>query len=163
MAIEVKAADAHANPDDGAIALAEIMLTFGRTEGATEVLAKHIDENAPANPRPWLMLLDLYKRHGKSDEYAKLLPALRQKLNLRPPAWEDVEQKIPGLKTLEDYAHIAKNLKRTCGTAACMEYLDKLMHDTRDGQRTGFPLYVVDEIMLLMQVLKDAYGIEVPH
>ena len=43
-----------------------------------------------------------------------------------------------------------------------MEYLDRLMHDTRDGQRTGFPLYVVDEIMLLMQVLKDAYGIEAP-
>lgn len=160
--IEVKAADAHADPDESAIALAEIMLTFGRVESATGALAKHIEENSPGNPRPWLMLIDLYRRHGMREDYTKLLPALRQKLNLQPPAWEDVEKNTPGLKTLEDYAHIAKILKSSWGTQECMEYLHKLIHDTRDGQRAGFPLYVLDEIMLLMRLLEDAYDLKKP-
>lgn len=159
-AIEVLAADARGNPDDSAIALAEIMLTFGRPDAAVAALAKHIEENSPANPRPWLMLVDLYRRHGKLDQYNRLLPALRQKLNYRAPAWDDVEKHIPGMKTLEDYTHIARNLKSTWGTPACLEYLDKLIHDTRDGQRSGFPLYVLEEIMLLMRVLEDAYGLK---
>jgi hypothetical protein len=50
--------------DDSAIALAEIMLTFGRVQGAAETLAQHIEESSPNNPRPWLMLLDLYRRSG---------------------------------------------------------------------------------------------------
>jgi len=41
-----------------------------------------------------------------------------------------------------------------------MDYLDKLVHDTRDGQRSGFPLEVVEEIVLLMLILEDAYGLQ---
>jgi pilus assembly protein FimV len=157
---EAKAVDVRFGHDDSAIALAEIMLTFGRVQGAAETLARHIDESSPRNPRPWLMLLDLYRRSGMRAEYAGLLPAIRQKFNLDVPAWQDLETPVSGLKSLEDFAHVARRVQATWGTQATMDYLDKLVHDTRDGQRSGFPLEVVEEIVLLMLILEDAYGLQ---
>ena len=160
---EARAVNVKFNQDDSAIALAEIMLTFGRVQGAAETLAQHIEESSPKNPRPWLMLLDLYRRGGMRGEYTKLLPAVRQKFNLDVPAWQDLETAVSGLKSLEDFGHVAKRVKATWGTQACMDYLYELVHDTRDGQRSGFPLEVVEEIVLLMLVLEDAYGLQQVH
>ena len=40
-----------------------------------------------------------------------------------------------------------------------MDYLNNLIHDNRDGQRAGFPLEVVEEIVLLLLILESAYGL----
>jgi len=157
---EAKAVDVKFDQDNSAIALAEIMLTFGRVQGAAETLARHIEESSPKNPRPWLMLLDLYRRGGMRAEYAALLPAVRQKLNLDVPAWQDLETAVSGLRSLENFGHVAKRVQTTWGTQAAMDYLYELVHDTRNGQRSGFPLEVVEEIVLLMLILEDAYGLQ---
>lgn len=157
---DLKAVDVRYNQDDSAIALAEIMLSFGRLEGAAETLARHVEDSASDNPRPWLMLLDLYRRGGLRADYAKLLPALRNKFNLQVPAWEDLESPVSGLGSLEDYEHVITQLTDTWGTRDCLNYLYRLVHDNREGQRIGFPLEVVEEIVLLMLVLESAYGLE---
>ena len=157
---ELRAVDVRVNEDDSAIALAEIMLTFGRIQGAAETLARHIEESSPKNPRPWLMLLDLYRRGGMRGEYTKLLPAVRRNFNLDVPAWHDLDTTVSGLRSLEDFEHVAERVKATWGTQACMDYLYALVHDNRDGQRSGFPLEVVEEIVLLMLVLEEAYGLQ---
>ena len=149
--------------DDSAIALAEIMLTFGRVQGAAETLAQHIEESSPKNPRPWLMLLDLYRRSAMRGEYTKLLPAVREKFNLDVPAWQELGATSSGLKSLEDFAHVTERVQATWGTQACINYLYELVHDNRDGQRSGFPLEVVEEIVLLMLVLEDGYGLQQTH
>ncbi len=156
---EVRGPEAHFNQDDSAIALAEIMLSFGRLQGATETLAQHIEESASDNPRPWLMLLDLYRRGGMRGEYTRLLPALRQKFNLQVPAWQDLEAPVSGLKSLADYPHIVSRITATWGTRTGMDYLYELVHDTRNGQRSGFPLEVIEEIVLLLLVLEAGYGL----
>ena len=160
---ELRSVDIRFNEDDSAIALAEIMLTFGRVQGAAETLARHIEESSPKNPRPWLMLLDLYRRGGMRGEYTKLLPAVRRNFNLDVPAWQDLETTVSGLRSLEDFEHVAERVKATWGTQACMDYLYELVHDNRDGQRSGFPLEVVEEIVLLMLVLEEAYGLQQVH
>jgi len=157
---DVKAVDVRFDQDESAIALAEIMLSFGRPQGAAETLARHIEESASDNPRPWLMLLDLYRRGGLSGEYTRLLPALRQKFNLQVPAWQDLQTPVSGLRSLEDYEHIASRIAAIWGTQECMDYLYKLVHDNRDGQRIGFPLEVVEEIVLLLLVLEAGYGLQ---
>ena len=157
---EAKAIDVRFDHDDSAIALAEIMLTFGRVQGAAETLARHIEESSPRNPRPWLMLLDLYRRGGMREEYTSLLPAVSQKFNLDVPAWQDLETANSGLRSLEDFGHVAGRLQFTWGTQAAMDYLDELVHGTRNGQRSGFPLEVIEEIVLLMLILEDAYGLQ---
>ena len=157
---DLKAVDVKYNQDESAIALAEIMLSFGRLQGATETLARHVEESASDNPRPWLMLLDLYRRGGLRADYTKLLPALRNKFNLQVPAWQDLENPVPGLKSLEDYEHVITRLTATWGTQNCLNYLYRLVHDNRHGQRIGFPLEVVEEIVLLMLILESGYGLE---
>ena len=157
---DLRAVDVRFNEDDSAIALAEIMLTFGRVQGAADTLARHIEESSPKNPRPWLMLLDLYRRSGMRGEYTKLLPAVRRNFNLDVPAWQDLESTVSGLRSLEDFKHVAERVKATWGTQEGMDYLYDLVHDNRDGQRSGFPLEVVEEIVLLMLVLEEAYGLQ---
>lgn len=136
------------------------MLSFGRPQGAAETLARHIEESASDNPRPWLILLDLYRRGGLSGEYTRLLPAMRQKFNLQVPAWQDLQTPISGLKSLEDYEHIVSRITAIWGTQECMDYLYQLVHDNRAGQRSGFPLEVIEEIVLLLLVLEAAYGLQ---
>jgi hypothetical protein len=157
---DLKAVDVKYNQDESAIALAEIMLSFGRLEGATETLARHIEEGASDNPRPWLMLLDLYRRGGLRADYTRLTPALRNKFNLQVPAWQDAENPVSGLKSLEDYEHVIERLTAEWGTQNCLNYLYRLVHDNREGQRIGFPLEVVEEIVLLMLILESGYGLE---
>jgi hypothetical protein len=157
---DLKAVDVRYNQDESAIALAEIMLSFGRLEGATETLARHVEESASDNPRPWLMLLDLYRRGGLRADYTKLTPTLRNRFNLQVPAWQDLETPVSGLKSLEDYEHIIARLAATWGTQNCLNYLYRLVHDNREGQRIGFPLEVVEEIVLLMLILESGYGLE---
>ncbi len=146
--------------DETALALAEIMLSFGRLQAATDTLARHVADTAPDNPRPWLMLLDLYRRGGLNKEYNDLRPLLRSKFNLQLPAWVDLQNRGSGLKSLEDYPHVTARVTATWGTQACMDYLYELVHDTRNGERAGFPLEVVEEIVLLLLALQDGYGLE---
>ncbi len=157
---DLKAVDVKYNQDESAIALAEIMLSFGRLQGATETLARHVEESASDNPRPWLMLLDLYRRGGLRGDYTKLVPALRKRFNLQVPAWQDAEPPVSGLRSLEDYDHAIAQLTTTWGTQDCLNYLYRLVHDNREGQRSGFPLEVVEEIVLLMLILESGYGLE---
>ena len=93
-------------------------------------------------------------------DYNQLRPALKAKFNLQTPEWETLVSGTSGLKSLEDYAHIAAKISTFWGTQGCMDYLYELVHDTRDGQRTGFPLEVVEEIVLLLLILEDGYGLQ---
>ncbi|MGB4854740.1 MAG: hypothetical protein WBP37_04240, partial [Candidatus Dechloromonas phosphoritropha] len=56
--------------------------------------------------------------------------------------------------------HVITRLTATWGTQNCLDYLYRLVHDNREGQRSGFPLEVVEEIVLLMLILESAYGLE---
>ena len=150
--------------DEGnsALELAEIMLSFGRVRGAAETLALHIEENSPNNIQPWAMLLDLYRRGDMRAEFDTLATTMREKFNVHVPAWEDSTTPVSGLKSLEDYAHIVWRAANSWGTQECLNYLFELVHDNRAGQRSGFPLEVVEEIALLMLVLEEGYGLKRP-
>lgn len=150
------------NENDSALELAEIMLSFGRVRGAAETLALYIEESSPNNIHPWLMLLDLYRRGDMREEFETLRPNIEKKFNLNVPAWNDSNTPVSGLKSLEDYAHIIGRVVGAWGEQASLDYLYDLVHDNRSGQRSGFPLEVVEEIALLMRVLEDAYGLQRP-
>jgi len=140
--------------------LAELMLSFGRVRGAAETLATYIDEATPENIRPWLMLLDLYRRGNMRPEFETLAPRVAARFNAHVPAWEESPSPVAGLKSLEDYAHIVWRLVHTWGTQECLDYLYDLVKDTRTGQRNGFPLEVIEEIAFLMRILEDGYGLQ---
>lgn len=157
---DAQAAEVDLNESDAALELAEIMLSFGRIRGAAETLAQYIDENASDNVQPWIMLLDLYRRGDMRNEFEALLPKARAKFNLHLPAWDDSTTPISGLKSLEDYAHLIAHIAGDWGKQACMDYLHEIIVDNRAGQRDGFPIEVVEEVVLLMRVLESAYGLK---
>lgn len=156
--IETKTEEEHS-----VLELAEIMLSFGRLRGAAETLAEHIDTNMPQSIEPWSMLLDLYRRGGMRDEFEALSAKMRNRFNARIPDWSESQTPISGLKALEDYPHVIQKASHLWGTQSGLDYLYSLVHDTRAGQRNGFPLEVVEEIALLMRILADGYQLQRPH
>ena len=156
--IEARNEDEHS-----VLELAEIMLSFGRLRGAAETLAEHIDETMSQSIEPWSMLLDLYRRGGMREEFDALAGKMRQRFNARIPAWNESTTPVSGLNTLEDFPHVLQKASSLWGTQASIDYLYSLVHDTRAGQRNGFPLEVVEEIALLMRILVDGYGLQSRH
>lgn len=156
--IEARNEDEHS-----VLELAEIMLSFGRLRGAAETLAEHIDETMSQSIEPWSMLLDLYRRGGMREEFEALAVKMRQRFNARIPAWNESTTPVSGLNTLEDFPHVLQKASSLWGTQASIDYLYSLVHDTRAGQRNGFPLEVVEEIALLIRVLVDGYGLQSRH
>jgi len=160
---EPEVIEAHHEDDDSVLALAEIMLSFGRIRGAAETLAEHIEEVMPQSIEPWSMLLDLYRRGGMREEFEALAVKMRERFNARILDWNDSTTPITGLKTLEDFPHVIHKASRHWGTQEGVNYLFSLVHDTRAGQRNGFPLEVVEEIALLLRILVDGYGLQRPR
>lgn len=151
-----------ADDNESALELAEIMLSFGRIRGAADTLAQHIEENAPANIQPWTMLLDLYRRGNMRQEFESLMPRVRERFNVQVAGWDELISPVSGLKTIEDYAHIIDRVAKLWGQQSCLDYLYDLVHDNRAGQRHGFPLEVVEEIVLLMRVQEAGHGLQRP-
>lgn len=145
--------------DHAVLALAEVMLSYGRLQGAAETLAEHVREHSPDNILPWSMLLDLYRRGGMRQEFEALAQTIHDKFNVEITSWDSAETPISGLRSLEEYPHIIHRIGETWGTTVGLDYLYDLVHDTRAGQRHGFPLEVVEELTLLIHVQEDAYAI----
>lgn len=154
------AADVVIDDTQSALDLAEIMLSFGRVRGAAETLAEHIEEASPANVQPWLLLLDLYRRGNMRPEFDALSARIRRRFNACVPAWEQSPRPVSGLKSLADYAHIIGRLPQIWGSQSCLDYLYGLVNVSRNGQRTGFPVEVVEEIALLIRVLEHGHGLK---
>lgn len=154
--------DVSYDDSNSALELAEIMLSFGRLRGAADTLAQYIEENTPDNIQPWSMLLDLYRRGDMREEFESLAAPMRRRFNVHVPSWEDSSTPVSGLKSIEDYAHIIWRITNSWGTQECMDYLHDLVHDNRAGTRSGFPLEVVEEIVLLMRTLEEGYDVKRP-
>jgi hypothetical protein len=132
--------------------LTDVMLSFGETQRALKTLQDFVLEHPDEALAPWLRLLELMKVHGKREEFEDLARKVHKAFNVPAPAWEEPAASGPAT-SLEDYAHVRKRLQDTWGSQACLDYLDTLMRDNRGGQRRGFPLPVMEEVILLRDTL----------
>ena len=139
--------------------LAEIMLSFGRGEGAADALAEYVRTHPRNAIEPWLRLLDLYRQLGKRADFEELGRRIGLAFNISAPDWSpDGEavgksgSTVPAPAAIEAYAHVVERLTTLWGTADCAPYLDRLLRDNRDGRRIGFPALVVDEILMLREL-----------
>lgn len=138
---------------DHVIELAEIMLSFGRTEGAAQTLTDYLRDYPKQAVTPWLKLLELYHGANRRGEYDDLAQRLNRTFNVKVPDWDDFDGPKSG-ETLEQYAHIMNRIIASWGAPEGLDYLRELLRDNRSGTRQGFPLGVIDDILLLEQVLK---------
>ena len=144
--------------------LAEVMLSFGRVSNATKPLEEYLAAQPQESLRPWIRLLQIYQRNGMRDEFEALTLRLNRTFNVEVIRWDADEARkqlhlvapdAPREKasTLEDLPHIRDQLIALWGKPECSGYLEKLLRDHRDGQRSGFTLPVVEEILFLIDLM----------
>lgn len=143
---------------NSAIELAEIMMSFGRVQGAAQTLADFIRANPKQAVKPWMKLLEVYRVANMQMEFEALTAQLNKTFNVQPVRWDDFDITRSAQDSLESHDHIRLQLCTLWGTPACQAYLHHLLRDNRQGTRQGFPLAIIDEILLLLGILEQHLG-----
>lgn len=133
--------------------LAEIMMSFGRAEGAAQTLSEFLRDYPKESIIPWLKLLDLYHSSGRRGEYDDLAPKLNRAFNAKVPDWEHFNGPTTS-ESVEQFGHIMARINASWPNQDCLDYLTELLRDNRAGARVGFPLGVIDDILLLKAMLE---------
>jgi hypothetical protein len=147
-----------------ALDLAEIMLSFGRVTGAAKTLQEYVTANPQEALRPWIRLLQIYQDNGMREEFEAMALKLNRNFNVEIIRWQGDEPRkelelLPlgtaqqAAVTLEEIPHIRGRIVSLWGSADCGAYLEQLLRDNRDGQRSGFALPVVEEVLFLIDLL----------
>ena len=153
--------------------LAEIMLSFGRTKGARHALEEFIGQQPTAAVTPWLKLLEVHRQGNEQAAFESLAMKLTSLFNVAAPAWEaaeelnapilagsdlarmPVEQILARLPTIGGMTHIRRELLRLWDSSDCLAYLDRLLRDNRKGERRGFELAAVRELLVLTDIQQN--------
>jgi hypothetical protein len=139
---------------ESAMELAEIMLSFGRVQGAAQTLADYIEANPRHSVEPWLKLLEIYHGAGMRAEFEALARHLNQTFNIELLTWEGrSETRFP--EDIEAYTHVMAQIQGTWGKPECLAYMQAVMRDNRNGTRAGFPLPVLYDMLMLIGVLEE--------
>jgi TolA-binding protein len=141
---------ATSDPATAAIELANIMTSMGLAESAAQTLVEHIRENPRQSLHHWLKLLDLHRLNGSRDEFERSTEELRRYFNVRADDWDNSD--TPQRSSLENYSHIRSKLIDLWRKSDCVQFLQSLLMDNREGTRAGFPLPVAEEILLLIAI-----------
>jgi len=147
-----------AEEHESAVELADIMMSFGRVQGAAETLAEFIRGNPKKAVQPWIKLLEVYKAANMRAEFDALTHKLNQTFNVKTVTWERFDEIKKAPDSVEQMPHIINSLKAQWMTVDCQRYLQMLLRDNRGGTREGFALGVVDDLLMLQAVLEDLLG-----
>ncbi len=76
-------------------------------------------------------------------------------MNVIAPQWEKSgHAMIVVPHTLEEFPHLLARLTEGWGTLDAQDFLNNLLQDNRGGERQGFSMEVLQEILLLLTVLE---------
>ncbi|MCM8593836.1 FimV family protein [Accumulibacter sp.] len=161
--------------DDAAavLDLAEIMLSFGRLKAAEQALVEFIDRKPAVAVGPWLKLLEVYRQSNQREAFDALAIRLTRRFNVAPVDWDTtqlaaspalsagdlrvlpIEGLLARLPAIGRLVHVRQAIARTWGSPECLAYLERLLRDNRHGERTGFSLRIVHEILFLSDLLQS--------
>ena len=134
---------------------AKVFVALGRSEHAVEVLEYYIAAHPQASPNPWLYLMEIHRGANREEEFTTLAKRFHQTFNVMAPQWEDSAQAqmvVP--RSLEEFPHILARLVDGWGTLDGQDYLNSLLQDNRGGERVGFSMDVLQEILLLLAIME---------
>jgi hypothetical protein len=152
--------------------LAEIMLSFGRVKGAAQALQEYIEKNPDEALQPWMKLLEVYRHGDMREEFASVSEKLKLHFNVAPADWDSMAERVaqPGAPIDEETAsielllthlpniarmsRIRDEVTRTWDSPEGFNYLNSLLRDNRAGERQGFPLATVSELLYLIDILE---------
>lgn len=142
---------------DPTLELAEIMLSLGLQQGAAQTLVEYTEANPHQALAHWLKLLDIYRNSGHREDFKEAAEKLRQNFNIQAEEWAIAS--AADAPTLEQFSRIAEYVQNVWPRPAeCIAYLRNLLEDNREGSRAGFPRPVAEEMLLLIDILKETSG-----
>lgn len=143
---------------ESAVELADIMVSFGRLQGAAETLADFIASNPKQALTPWLKLMDVYRIADMKPEFDALARQLNKTFNVKTVTWANFDEARRDGGSVEAMPHILKSITENWRTRECQAYLEAIVRDNREGTRQGFGLGVIDDILVLSAVLEEQLG-----
>lgn len=132
---------------------ARVFVALGRSEQAILMLNDYIESHPRVSVHPWLYLLDLHRAGGRKAEFSAVAKRMHQSFNVMAPSWDAAAVVMVVPTSLEEFPHILTRLTGSWGSKDCHDYLNGLIEDNRGGERTGFSLQVLEEILLLLALL----------
>lgn len=174
LSINATTLDEHfeANP---VMELADIMLSFGRVKGAAQALQEYIDNNPQEALQPWIRLMDVYRMAGMREEFEAVARNLNQHFNVEVQSWSEGKSDAqvdlmldggsasvaaPRAQSLEDMPRIIGGVVKMWDAEDVVGYLYELLRDNRGGQRQGFSLPVVEDILFLIELKETSNRME---
>ncbi|HMT81779.1 MAG TPA: hypothetical protein PKD66_15525 [Azonexus sp.] len=173
LSISATSLDEHfeANP---VMELADIMLSFGRVKGAAQALQEYIDNNPQEALQPWIRLMDVYRMAGMRAEFENVAKNLNMHFNVEVQSWDDglMATGVPSTDNaselpvapraacLEDLPRLMNTVIGLWTAGDVVGYLYQLLRDNRGGQRMGFTLPVVEDILFLIELKETANRME---
>lgn len=133
---------------------AKILVAQNTTEEAIEHLKWSIKANPKTAINVWLYLLELFRKENLKDDFEKLAFQMHQNFNVMTPLWEDRLLPMVVAQSLEEFPYIIKFLTDKWPNEKIINYLERLISDNRNGERSGFSKAVIEEILVLIVVLK---------
>ncbi|MDP3122978.1 MAG: hypothetical protein Q8M46_00090, partial [Thiobacillus sp.] len=134
---------------------AEVYMAHGHSDLAIHLLQEHLREAPTESPVPWLLLLDLLHRNGKTEAYTAASAECRRYFNVNlsaHPASQDGESS----QGLEAYPHLLEKLVEVWNTPELDAFLHDLIYDDRGGTRIGFEPHAYRDILMLRAVAHEA-------
>jgi hypothetical protein len=137
---------------DSVVEEAKILISMDRPAQAISVLLDHIGAEPKTSLHAWLYLLDIYRSQNQKEEFIALAKRLHTAFNVMTPQWEETRAAMVVANSIEEFPHIVSQLTEAWTSGNAGEYLASLLEDNREGERAGFSLEVLQEIMLLQGV-----------
>ncbi|HYN53343.1 MAG TPA: hypothetical protein VES38_01405 [Methylotenera sp.] len=161
----VESADQSYDKEEAELLLgqAKIFVQVDRAGYAIRLLKAQIQAAPKASLQHWLYLLDIYRETNQKEEFLQYAKQLHQNFNVMMPLWENTPPQMVIASSLEEFSHITAKVtklwadcqKEVNSLMQTKAYLDELLTDNRDSQRTGFSMEVFQEIMTLRDLLDE--------
>jgi preprotein translocase subunit YajC len=139
---------------DAIVHEAKMLVAQNSPDEAIEHLQWAIKAKPKVGINVWLYLLDILRQQNLKDAFEKYAFQMHQNFNVMTPLWEEREVPMVVAESLEEFPYIIKFLTAKWPNEKMIPYLEKLINDNRSGERSGFSQSVIEEILLLIVVLK---------
>lgn len=157
-----------ASPATPVIELADIMLSFGRVKGAAQTLRDFLDAYPEESPLLWIKLLEVCRMAGMVEEFETAAREFNHYFNVEIATWgaEPLDEGVLSWEearrslSVEDLPRLMSQIVEGWDTDVLVRYLDHLLRDNRSGDRAGFPIPVVEDILFLIELKKTIKRME---
>jgi hypothetical protein len=145
---EFPARPSAAEVDESIMGRVDVLLAHGQIDLALQQLDEYLKEHPDESPAPWILALDLLHASGRRGEFDRVREGCQQHFNLHTADYDSWDREGRG-GGLEAYPHILDILAKSWKTRECLEYMDRLLMDRRDGARHGFDHVAYRDLLLL--------------